>query len=104
MSKPITITIPHQLGAAEARRRLETGLEQLASQIPGGDAARFTQSWSGDVLNFSALAMGQAITGAVNVLDDHVRLDVVLPGMLGMIAGKIKGELQKRGQLLLEKK
>jgi putative polyhydroxyalkanoate system protein len=104
MSKPITITIPHQLGAAEARRRLETGLAQLASQIPGGDAARFTQSWTGDVLNFSALAMGQAITGAVNVLDDHVRLDVVLPGMLGMIAGKIKGELQKRGQLLLEKK
>jgi putative polyhydroxyalkanoate system protein len=104
MSKPITITIPHQLGAAEARRRLETGLEQLASQIPGGDAARFTQSWAGDTLNFSALAMGQAITGAVNVLEDHVRLDVVLPGMLGMIAGKIKGELQKRGQLMLEKK
>ena len=104
MAKPIIINIPHQLGAAEARRRLETGLEQLASQIPGGDAARFTQSWAGDTLNFSALAMGQAITGAVNVLDDHVRLDVVLPGMLGMIAGKIKGELQKRGQLLLEKK
>ena len=104
MAKPITITIPHQLGAAEARRRLETGMEQLAGQIPGGDAARFTQSWSGDVLNFSALAMGQAITGAVEVLEDHVRLDVVLPGMLGMIAGKIKTELQKRGTLLLEKK
>ncbi len=104
MAKPISITIPHQLGAAEARRRLETGLEQMAGQIPGGDAARFTQSWSGDVLNFSALAMGQAITGAVAVLEDHVRLDVTLPGMLGIVAGKIKGELEKRGRLLLEKK
>ncbi len=104
MAKPISITLPHQLGAAEARRRLETGLEQLAGQIPGGDASRFTQSWNGDVLNFSALAMGQAITGAVAVMEDHVRLDVVLPGMLGMIAGKIKTELHRRGQLLLEKK
>lgn len=104
MAKSISLTIPHQLGAAEARRRLETGLEQLAGQIPGGDAARFTQAWAGDVLNFSALAMGQAISGAVAVMDDHVRLDVVLPGMLGMIAGKIKTELQQRGALMLEKK
>lgn len=104
MSKPITITIPHQLGAAEARRRLEEGLQQLAGQIPGGDAARFTQSWSGDVLNFSALAMGQAISGAVEVLEDQVRLDIVLPGMLGMIAGKIRDAVQKRGQLMLEKR
>lgn len=104
MSKPITITIPHQLGAAEARRRLEEGLQQLAGQIPGGDASRFTQSWSGDVLNFSALAMGQAISGAVEVLEDQVRLDIVLPGMLGMIAGKIRDAVQKRGQLMLEKR
>jgi len=101
MAKMITLTLPHRLGAAEARRRLETGLEQMAGQIPGGDAARFTQSWTGDVLNFSAQAMGQAITGAVAVMEDHVRLDVALPGMLGMVAGKIKAELEKRGLRLL---
>jgi putative polyhydroxyalkanoate system protein len=104
MAKMITLTLPHRLGAAEARQRLEAGLEQMAGQIPGGDAARFTQSWSGDVLNFSAVAMGQAITGAVAVMEDHVRLDVALPGMLGMVAGKIKAELEKRGLQLLEKK
>lgn len=104
MAKPISITIPHQLGADEARRRLEAGLEQLAGQIPGGDASRFTQNWSGDVLNFSALAMGQAINGAVEVMQEAVRLEVALPGMLGMFAGKIKGELEKRGALLLERK
>ncbi|MCA0356565.1 MAG: polyhydroxyalkanoic acid system family protein [Proteobacteria bacterium] len=102
MAKTVSINIPHQLGAAEARRRLEEGLSQLAGQIPGGDAARFTQSWAGDVLNFSAVAMGQTITGVVQVLDDHARLDLSLPGLLGMAAGKIKDELSRRGQLLLK--
>lgn len=104
MAKPITITIPHQLGAAEARRRIETGFAQLAGQIPGGSPDQVHQSWSGDTLTFSAVAMGQTISGALEVMHDMVRLDIVLPGMLGMIAGKIKGELQKRGQLMLEKK
>lgn len=102
MAKTVSINIPHQLGAAEAKRRLEEGLSQLASQIPGGDAARFSQSWAGDVLNFSAVAMGQTITGVVQVLDDHARLDLSLPGLLRMAAGKIKDELSRRGQLLLK--
>jgi len=102
MAKTISINIPHQLGAAEAKRRLEQGLAQLAGQIPGGDAKGFTQSWAGDVLNFSAVAMGQTINGVVQVLEDHARLDVTLPGLLGMAAGKIKDELSRRGQLLLK--
>ncbi|WP_297515623.1 polyhydroxyalkanoic acid system family protein [uncultured Caulobacter sp.] len=102
MAKTVSITIPHQLGAAEAKRRLEDGLSQLAGQIPGGDASRFSQHWAGDVLNFSAVAMGSTITGIVQVLEDHVRLDLSLPGLLGMAAGKIKDELNRRGQLLLK--
>lgn len=102
MAKTVSINIPHQLGAAEARRRLEQGLSQLAGQIPGGDAARFHQEWAGDVLNFSAVAMGSTIHGVVQVLEDHARLDLTLPGMLGMVAGKVKDELTKRGQLLLK--
>ena len=101
MAKTVSINIPHQLGAAEARRRLEQGLSQLAGQIPGGDASRFSQSWAGDVLTFSAVAMGQTINGVVQVLEDHARLDLSLPGLLGMVAGKIKDELTRRGQLLL---
>ncbi|WP_425995711.1 polyhydroxyalkanoic acid system family protein [Caulobacter sp. DWR1-3-2b1] len=104
MSKPITITIPHQLGAVEARRRIETGFAQLAGQIPGGSPSQVHQSWAGDTMTFSAVAMGQTISGTMDVLGDMVKLDIVLPGMLGMIANKIKDQLQKRGQLLLEKK
>jgi len=46
--------------------------------------------------------MGSTITGVVQVLEDHARLDISLPGLLGMAAGKIKDELSRRGQALLK--
>ena len=101
MSKPITITIPHQLGTAEARRRVEEGFGQLIGQA-GGALSNVQKTWSGDTLNFSAQAMGQTISGALLVMDQSVRMDLVLPGLLGMIAGKITGQVKKQGQLLLK--
>jgi len=101
MSQPITITIPHQLGAVEARRRIEEGFGQMIGQA-GGAIKDVQKSWNGDTLNFSAKAMGQTISGALFVMEQSVRMDIVLPGLLGMIASKITGQVQKQGQLLLK--
>lgn len=103
MSKPITVSIPHELGRAEARRRIEEGFGRFSSQM-GGVAGALTKSWEGDRLNFSLTAMGQGITGVIEVAETAVRLEVLLPGLLAMVAGKLKGRLQKEGQILLEKK
>lgn len=103
MSKTITINVPHELGAAGARRRLDEGLAKLGSKLPGG-LGELHQSWAGDVLSFSALVMGQTIRGRLEVLETVVKMDIDLPGLLGMMAGRIKSEVQKEGQLLLEKK
>ena len=103
MAQPVTITIPHQLGRAEARRRIDHGMGQFVAQV-GGAAQNVQQAWTGDRLDFAALVMGQSITGAIHVLDDAARVEVVLPGLLGLMAGKIKGRLQKEGQILLQKK
>ena len=100
MSKPLTVVIPHNLGQAEAKQRLEAGLAKLTGDLPG--AGEVKQSWDGDRLNFSAAAMGQTISGVIDVLADQVRLEVVLPGFLGMLAGKIKGKVEERGRLLLK--
>ena len=100
MSKPLTVVIPHNLGQAEARRRLETGLAKLTGELPiSGD---IRQTWTGDRMDFSAAAMGQTISGMMEVFADHVRLEVNLPGLLGMLAGKIKGKVEERGRLLLK--
>jgi len=44
------------------------------------------------------------VSGVVDVLDTAVAMEIQLPGVLGMLAGGLKGQLQKAGQLLLEKK
>ncbi len=101
MAKPLTVSIPHQLGVAEARRRLETGFADMTSKLPGG-AAKIDQRWEGDRMVFAALIGGQEISGTIDVLADAVRLEVILPGLLGLLAGKIGGRLKDEGQKLLK--
>jgi putative polyhydroxyalkanoate system protein len=103
MSTPITISIPHQLGRAEARRRVETGFAKILRQLPTGSAS-CSERWEGDQLNFSATGMGQTISGAVDVLDAEVKIRLDLPGLLGMIAAGLAGRIKEAGRLLLSKK
>jgi hypothetical protein len=100
MATPISISIPHQLGRAEARRRIETGFERLVGQLPVSGATCM-ERWDYDRLTFSVTAVGQTITGVVNVLDAAVTMEIEVPGLLGMLAGGVKARLQKVGQLLL---
>jgi putative polyhydroxyalkanoate system protein len=102
MSKAVTVTIPHELGRAEARRRVETGFDDLSRHL--GGLGEVSKSWDGDRLAFSFAAMGQSITGAIEVADRSVQLEVILPNLLALMADKVRGRLQKEGQLLLEKK
>ncbi|MDP3174525.1 MAG: polyhydroxyalkanoic acid system family protein [Phenylobacterium sp.] len=103
MTKSITISIPHELGKAEARRRIDDGFSRLTSQF-GGAASNVEKVWEADRLSFSLRALGQAISGRMDVEDALVRLEVDVPAFLAMIADKLKGRLKKEGQLLLEKK
>lgn len=102
MSKPITITIPHDLGAAGARQRIEEGFGRISQQFGEAAAKALTKTWDGDRLNFAVAAMGQHITGHLDVQDAAVLMTINLPNVLALIAGKIKGRVQKEGQLLLK--
>jgi putative polyhydroxyalkanoate system protein len=102
MSKPLVVTIPHQLGRAEARRRIDEGLGRLTQQF--GQVGEVKHGWDGDTLRFSVATLGQTVSGLIEVMEQEVRLEVVLPAFLSMLAGKVKGRLQAEGQLLLENK
>lgn len=97
----ITVSIPHRLSRLEARRRIETGFAKILRQVPGGSGT-CSERWDGDRLIFEVGAMGQTISGVVDVLDDAVTMQIELPGMLGWIAGALKNKLQSAGQLLLK--
>ncbi|WP_280155526.1 polyhydroxyalkanoic acid system family protein [Piscinibacter sp. XHJ-5] len=103
MATPITVSIPHQLGRAEARRRIEAGFGKIIHQLPGSGGS-CSERWDGDRLTFGIAAMGQTVAGVVTVLDAAVTMEIELPGVLGMIASGLKDRLQKAGQLLLTKK
>jgi hypothetical protein len=102
MATPVSVSIPHELGRAEARRRIETGFAKIIHVFPGS-AVTCSERWEGDRLFFGVAAVGQTVTGVVNVLDAAVTMEIELPGVLGMIASGLKGRLQKAGQLLLRK-
>jgi putative polyhydroxyalkanoate system protein len=103
MSKPVVVSIPHHLGKEEARRRLETGFSRLQQQF-GAQIASIDQRWEGDRMDFKVGAMGQTVAGNLEVMADAVRIELVLPWILAVMAEKARGFIQKQGTLMLEKK
>lgn len=103
MSKPLVVSIPHNLGKAEAMRRLQGGMGSLKSQF-GDKVASINETWAGDRMDFRVGAMGQNVSGHLDVMEDQVRVELQLPWILAMVAEKAKSFIQKQGTLLLEKK
>ena len=103
MSKPVVVSIPHQLGKEEARRRLQGGVGRLRDQF-GDKLGKVDDTWTGDHADFRVTVLGQSVTGALDVMEAEVRVEVQLPWMLAMVAEKAKGLIQKQGTLMLEKK
>lgn len=100
MTTSITVHIPHQLGRVEARRRIETGFAKVVRQLPVGGGA-CSERWDDDRLTFSVAAMGQTVGGSVEVFDAMVTMRFDLPGLLGLLAGGLKGRLEQAGRKLL---
>ena len=102
MATPITVNIPHQLGRAEARRRIETGFAKITHLLPGS-GGHCNERWDGDRLIFSVASLGQTVSGVIQVPDATVTMELELPGVVGIIASGLKDRLQKVGHLLLTK-
>ena len=103
MSKPLAVSIPHRLGKEEAVRRLKSGLGDAQSKF-GHLFALQEETWTGDRLQFRISALGQVASGTIDVADDHVDLEVILPWLLAKVAEAIQPLIRREGTLLLEKK
>jgi hypothetical protein len=99
MSAPLVVSIPHSLGREEAMRRLKTGLTRAASSVPVLQVDE--ERWEDNRMIFRVRALGQAASGNVDVADDHVRVEVVLPWLLQRFA---EAAIRNRGKLLLTKR
>jgi hypothetical protein len=102
MSNPLTVDLPHKLGAAEARRRIERNVGKLADHIPGG--AQVGSRWTGDRLDLDIGAMGQQVAARIDIQESVVRLTVTLPPALAFFGGMIEPLIRKQGAAMLEDK
>jgi len=102
MSAPLVISIPHRLGREEATRRLKGGLSRAAATVPVLSVDE--ERWEGDRMDFRVRALGQAASGHIDVAEDHVRVEVVLPWLLQRFAQAAQSVIRDRGRLLLTKK
>ena len=103
MPQPFMISIPHRLGKEEAVRRLKAGLGGVRVHFASVLAVQ-EEVWSGDCLRFRVAALGQSASGTIDVEEDHVRLEVELPWLLGQFAQTIAPVIRAQGTRLLDKK
>jgi hypothetical protein len=103
LSKPLVVSIPHNLGKEEAVRRMKAGLANVRSQYSHLLTVN-EESWTGDQLNFSVSALAQNVSGVIDVADDHVQLEVTLPWLLARLANGAQAMIRDKGRLMLDKK
>ena len=101
MSKPVVVTISHSLGREEAANRLRGRIGTVRQILDQYRIAVVKDEWNGDRMSFGVSALGQNVQGAVDVHEDHVRIEVQLPWILAAFAERVKTIVEKRAPLLL---
>ena len=96
------VAIPHSLGRDEARHRMAARSGEIAGFIPGGLADVATHWPSADRMDMRIAAMGQQITGSIEIEDSAVVLSIDLPPALGFVEPMIRGVIAEKGQKLLK--
>lgn len=98
----VVLRIPHALGAAEAKRRIASGVSDAKAQYSAFLKNAETE-WSGDRMNFSLTALAQTVRGDIQVMEDHVELRAQLPTMIRMLAKRFFPAVENVGRKLLTK-
>ncbi len=89
------LEIPHQLGAEEARSRLERFIEALQGRF-GDRVSDLTQGWNGNTLAFGFKSFGIKISGDVTAKEQALDVNVEIPFAAMMFKGKIESEVREQ--------
>jgi hypothetical protein len=100
MNQPLVVSLPHTLGKVEAVRRLKAGLNRVANEYR--QFIEITEeSWVEDRLLLQITALAQHVGGHIDVGEDHVRIEIVLPWLLAAVAKRLQPLLEHKGTLML---
>ena len=101
MAQPIVVTISHNLGSAEAQKRISGGLDRAKSEF-STLFSTFETKWTANHADVTVVALHQRIVAGLDVFADVIRLEVQLPWYLAPLQGKIAAALQHQGEKTLQ--
>ncbi len=90
MPKRLTISVPHDLGAAEVRRRIDLHMDWAVRRLEEEKIQVAAEAWSGNRRTFSGSGYGQTASVALAVADDALHVEAHLPWMLGLLTPAIE--------------
>lgn len=97
--EPFVVTVPHSLGREEALRRMKPVLSEAVQSFP---ILRLEEEvWAGDRMDFRVKALGQSIAGSINVLDNAVRIEAMIPWLLSKFGGAVQQTIADRATVVL---
>ena len=96
------VAIPHNLGREEVRRRMKARGHEIGDNIPGGMADVKTSWPTEDRMTLTISAMGQVLTGHIDIEDRQVLFEMILPAALSFLKPLIEGAIADRGRRMLE--
>lgn len=97
------VAIPHDLDQDTVRERLRSRSHEIADKIPLPGAMVRTDWPSENRMNLVVQAMGQGITGHVDVEPGQLVFEIPLPPALGFIEPIVAGAIRDHGHKLLTK-
>ena len=100
MGQIVSVDVKHSLGAEEAKRRVQAGIDGLRQKY-AAQLSKLQIDWSDLRGDITVSAMGQTFKGAMEFFPDVVRVSLELPWVLAMIAEKAKGLMTRHtGEML----
>ena len=100
MSGPVSVDLPHRLGAEEAKRRIAANIGNLTDRLPAG--AQVRSAWEGDTMKLGINVLGQDVAADIDVRESVVRLTVMLPPALAFFGKAIEAGLRRGAPDLLD--
>jgi hypothetical protein len=97
----LVLRIPHILGAAEARRRIDSAAAEVKARYwQYLDASDF--EWDVNRLSFRVKALAQTIQGTIDVEETFVELQAQLPFVIRALLKRFMPIVRDTGQRLLK--
>jgi putative polyhydroxyalkanoic acid system protein len=101
MHKPIVITVEHHATKQEVLRKLKSRFSDIRAQI-APYVSSVTEDWTDSGVEVRVVALAHAITSSIEVDERLIRIEVRLPGLLGIFGGLIASRVKRGATMLLD--